>query len=112
MATRAQSDINVRLVSTHSKRSGWHTDSVEVVGVGDGSSIAASTLVMGGRIHHGVKGPALKGCHRTSVMGRRSGQGSPWTCVLQGEKGALWMSWLGGRDLNPDNRVQSAVSYR
>jgi hypothetical protein len=28
-----------------------------------------------------------------------------WVAVLQ-------VNWLGGRDSNPDNRVQSAVSYR
>jgi hypothetical protein len=28
------------------------------------------------------------------------------------ELGLLRREWLGGRDSNPDNRVQSAVSYR
>jgi hypothetical protein len=32
--------------------------------------------------------------------------------VLQVVENTGEISWLGGRDSNPDNRVQSAVSYR
>jgi hypothetical protein len=46
------------------------------------------------------------------VPGERSGRDVPEFCRAANDRADGEGSWLGGRDSNPDNVVQSHVSYR
>jgi hypothetical protein len=49
---------------------------------------------------------------RIGRLGRGAGQADCVEVLAKQTNECERLNWLGGRDSNPDNRVQSAVSYR